>query len=209
MDQLNKVHKNIKEFILKLNENSISKKRLKILDKIINALNKNTLNKNYPNIIFVCTHNSRRSQIAEIWAHTFSFIFKKKIEIFSAGTIKEEFNIRAINVLKKIGFKIKKEAKKYILNFSENYNSIHMYSKHINELDLKNHFITIMTCSDSDKNCPAIPNALGRVLLSYEDPKSFDNTKQETNKYKATSKKIALEFFYLFKKLNGKNGKNY
>ena len=201
MDQLNKVHENIKEFILKLNENSISKKRLKILDKIINELNNNLLNKNYPKIIFICTHNSRRSQFAEIWAHTFSFIFKKKIKIFSAGTSKEEFNIRAINVLKKVGFKIKEDAKKYILNFSENYNSIHMYSKDISELNLKNHFITIMTCADSDKNCPAIPNALARILLSYKDPKSFDNSKQETNKYIATSKKIALELFYLFKNL--------
>ena len=76
-----------------------------------------------------------------------------------------------------------------------------MYSKDISELNLKNHFITIMTCADSDKNCPAIPNALARILLSYKDPKSFDNTKQETNKYIATSKKIALELFYLFKNL--------
>ena len=201
MDQLNKVHENIKEFILKLNENSISKKRLKILDKIINELNKNTLKNNYPKIIFICTHNSRRSQLAEIWSHTFSFIFKKKNKIFSAGTSKEEFNIRAINVLEKIGFKIKEEGKKYIFNFSENCNSIHMYSKDISELNLKNHFITIMTCADSDKNCPAIPNALARILLSYKDPKSFDNSKQETNKYIATSKKIALELFYLFKNL--------
>ena len=104
MDQLNKVHENIKEFIIKLNENSISKKRLKILDKIINELNKNTLKNNYPKIIFICTHNSRRSQLAEIWSHTFSFIFKKQNKIFSAGTSKEEFNIRAVNVLKKVGF---------------------------------------------------------------------------------------------------------
>ncbi len=201
MDQLNKVHENIKEFILKLNENSISKKRLKILDKIINELNKNTLKNNYPKIIFICTHNSRRSQLAEIWSHTFSFIFKKQNKIFSAGTSKEEFNIRAVNVLKKVGFKIKEDAKKYILNFSENYNSIHMYSKHINELDLKNNFITIMTCADSDENCPYIPNTLARILLSYEDPKSYDNTKQEITKYIATSNKIALELFYLFKNL--------
>ena len=76
-----------------------------------------------------------------------------------------------------------------------------MNSKLIDEIYLKDNFITIMTCSNADKNCPVIPNALSRILLSYEDPKKFDFTNQETKKYKETSHKIALEFYYLFKNL--------
>jgi len=201
ISQINKVHQSIKEIILKLKEDSISKKRLEILNKILNETNKYTINKNYPNIIFICTQNSRRSQFAETWAHTFNFIFKKNIKIYSGGTSKGKLNSRTINVLKTNGFKVKKESNKYFLNFSENYNSVPLHSKHINELYLKDNFITIMTCSDADKNCPVISNSLSKILLSYEDPKKFDDTNQETNKYIETSQQIALELFYIFKNL--------
>ena len=201
MNQINKVHDGIKEYILELKENSISKKRLKNLEKIINEINRYTIDKNYPKIIFICTHNSRRSQLAEIWAHTFNFVFEKNIKVFSAGTVKDKFSSRLVSVLKEIGFKVKKKSNKFIFNFSENHNSIPMNSKLIDEIYLKDNFITIMTCSNADKNCPVIPNALSRILLSYEDPKKFDFTNQETKKYKETSHKIALEFYYIFKNL--------
>lgn len=196
--QLNKINTDIKNFILQLKKNKIKPERSKRLDQIA----KNIIKNNYPSILFVCTHNSRRSQFAEIWGNTINFIYNKKIKIISAGTKKKAFNDRAINTIKEIGFDVKKIKNKCHIKFSENYKSIVMFSKTINEIDNNTPLISIMTCSDADKNCPVVPNALNRFLLSYEDPRLSDNSKIEKTKYLEACKTIGTEILYLFSKIN-------
>ena len=57
-----------------------------------------------------------------------------------------------------------------------------------------------MVCNDADKNCPFIPNAT-RISLPFNDPKAFDGTEIELEKYQEKSRQIATELFYVFSKV--------
>ncbi len=198
MIQLNNINAKIKKFILDLKIDEIQNERLKIIDKIGKSMNQNIMNGSFPNILFVCSHNSRRSQFAEIWSNTMNCIFKKKIKILSAGIFKTAVHYQVINVIRDTGFKIRKKGNNYYLKYSNNYKEIKIYSKKIDDINTNSSLIVINTCSDADINCPSVPNTLERFLLSYEDPKISDNTKFEKKKYQETCKKIASEIFYLF-----------
>ena len=52
----------------------------------------------------------------------------------------------------------------------------------------ENDFTAILTCSSADKDCPYIPGANKRIALTYEDPKTFDNTPQQREMYFAINK---------------------
>jgi len=201
MKQLDKVKARIKEFILKLNTNKIQGGRIEILNKIAKDINKNQDLNHYPDLLFVCTHNSRRSQFAEIWAKTIAFIYNKKINIFSAGITEENFNWRAINVLQKIGFSITNDSK-YHVEFSKNHKPIKMYSKTIDHINSENPLIAVMICAEANADCPNVNTAIKKRLLSYLDPKKWDNTKLEKIKYLETCTMIATEISYLFSKID-------
>lgn len=55
-----------------------------------------------------------------------------------------------------------------------------------------------MTCSEADGGCPFIAGAERRIALTYEDPKAFDNTPQQAEKYWERSVQIATELYYVF-----------
>jgi len=54
-----------------------------------------------------------------------------------------------------------------------------------------------MTCSSADEGCPFIPGAV-RIPLTFEDPKAFDNTPLQQEKYMERSLQIASELKYVF-----------
>ena len=58
-----------------------------------------------------------------------------------------------------------------------------------------------MTCSHADENCPFIAGALQRIPVRYEDPKAFDNTPIQLEKYEERSFQIATEMKYVFSKI--------
>ena len=62
-------------------------------------------------------------------------------------------------------------------------------------------FAAIMTCSHADENCPFIPGTEKRIPVRYEDPKSFDDTREESVMYDQRSMQIASEMFYVFSKV--------
>ena len=59
-----------------------------------------------------------------------------------------------------------------------------------------------MTCDHADENCPFIPGCDVRLPIRYEDPKAFDDTPLEAEKYDERSLQIANEMFYAFKNIN-------
>ena len=65
----------------------------------------------------------------------------------------------------------------------------------------KSEFAAIMTCSQADEGCPFVPGAEKRIPITYEDPKAFDNTPQQAEKYRERSKQIASEMFYVFSQI--------
>ncbi|MNG27197.1 hypothetical protein D3C84_1122880 [compost metagenome] len=58
-----------------------------------------------------------------------------------------------------------------------------------------------MTCSQADGGCPFIAGAEKRIPITFEDPKTFDNSPQQTEIYQERSLQIATEMFYVFSEI--------
>jgi len=154
---------------------------------------------------FICTHNSRRSHLAQVWAQTISIHFKlKDVYCFSGGTEETALNLNIVEVLQNSGFKIEVLAQTqnsvYNIKFADNVHPVIGFSKKYDALfNPKTKFAAIMTCSEADQNCPNVIGAENRFPLNYEDPKLFDNTPQEMTKYEERNQQIAQEMYWVFK----------
>lgn len=153
---------------------------------------------------FICTHNSRRSHISQLWAQTAAHYYGiKSVYSYSGGTEATAFNPRAVKAMADIGFKIVNTTESdnpiYEVSYSDNAPSLKAYSKVYDAPENPTqHFSAIMTCSHADENCPYIPGVESRIALTYDDPKEFDNTPQEKAKYAERVQQIAIELLYAF-----------
>ncbi len=158
-------------------------------------------------LVFICTHNSRRSHLSQIWAKTAAEYYGigSAIEAYSGGTEATAFNPRAVAALERAGFTIEKpegENPHYMVRFSEQTPALECFSKVYDQAPNPSEgFAAVMTCSQADKNCPSIPGAAVRVPIPYEDPKAADGTPDEAKVYDERSAQIASEMFYLMKRV--------
>jgi len=156
-------------------------------------------------LVFICTHNSRRSHLAQVWAQAAANYFKiTGIMTYSGGTQKTAFNASAVNALKKAGFKISilEDGKnpKYKIKFAKKADPAICFSKVYSHKDNPTDgFVAIMTCSDADEACPIVEGAHYRTTIKYEDPKKYDGTDMEATAYEERSLQIGREMFYVFK----------
>lgn len=161
---------------------------------------------------FICTHNSRRSQLSESWAYAAANYFQlDKIHAVSGGTEATAFNERAVLALQKCGFRITKASESpnpiYLVHAGPEISVQKQYSKRYDDaLGHGEKFVAIMTCDHADQNCPYIPEALARISMNFVDPGKSDGTPDEAAVYFQRSREIAANLFYLFaqvKKLSG------
>ena len=158
-----------------------------------------------PRLNFICTHNSRRSQFSQIWAQTAAAFFAIDVECFSGGVELTAFNERAVESILRSGFKVEKEGEinpKYSVYYDTKSKPIVAFSKLFD--DTPSPFAAVMTCAQADENCPFIPAAECRIPVRYDDPKAFDDTALEAEKYDERSMQIASEMFYVFRNLANK-----
>ena len=182
----------------------IAASRKPILNELIKYINSKVASESEVHLNFICTHNSRRSQFCQIWAETASAYYNKKTYCYSGGLVVTEFNVNAVNTMKKCGFDVIKSGSKnptYSLYYSNSrVRPISVFSKLYNDPANKaNSFAAITTCSDAEENCPFILNAEKRIFLQYDDPKLFDNLPNKMEKYFDCSLQIASELFYVFR----------
>ena len=160
-------------------------------------------------LIYVCTHNSRRSQFGQVWSALAAVYYDiPEVRTFSGGTVATEFNSHAISALKRAGFQITgandKKNPPYQVFFSDDQKPLLCFSKRFDdEYNPHEQFAAIMTCSDADQNCPFIPGATARISTPYDDPGIFDGKPLQEEKYDACCRLIALETFYAFSLLTG------
>jgi len=159
-------------------------------------------------LMFICTHNSRRSHLAQVWAAAVaSFIGVDELETYSAGTEATAFNPRAIAALQRSGFIIEgKEGEntKYKVRFGDEHKPVVCFSKVISHpVNPSGDFAAIMTCSDADENCPFVPGTDFRASLPYRDPKESDGTDHEQEVYDERCNQIATEMLYLMQTAQG------
>lgn len=187
--------------------NEISEERKLLLQNIADYISSKLKADKPIQLIYICTHNSRRSHFGQIWAAVAASYYKVPgVKTYSGGTVATAFNENAINALKRIGFIIKQESVEeehtYHVYFKANEKPLECFSKvydHLSNPD-KN-FAAIMTCSDAEENCPFIPGAELRIGTTYEDPKAFDHSDIKDQKYSERCEQIALETLYVFSKV--------
>jgi len=187
-----------------LDISTISSERKPALDILIKFIQNKKDNKQNINLNFICTHNSRRSHLSQIWAQTFAeYSNIKNVYCFSGGTEATALYPVVGETLKEQGFYINKLSEEnnpvYAVKYSENNHPIICFSKTFdNSFNPKNNFAAVMTCSHADENCPFIAGAEQRIPVRYDDPKAFDNTPLQLEKYTERSLQIATEMKYIF-----------
>jgi len=152
----------------------------------------------------ICTHNSRRSHLSQVWAQTMAHYYRlSNIQCYSGGTEATALFPMVSQTLNHQGFNIKTLSEGtnpvYAIKFDDNTPAIIGFSKTFDDsFNAQSDFAAVMTCSHADENCPFIPGANRRIALNYEDPKAFDGTPQQASKYEERSIQIATEMKYVF-----------
>lgn len=201
-------HKNVSllpelsAWVQQLDVSAIPESRKPVLDEMVRYIQAKLDAQAPVNLNFICTHNSRRSQLSQVWAKVAAVSQGIRIKSFSGGTEATAFNERAVASLVRSGFDIRAEGEgnpRYTVRFADDCQPLVCFSKRFD--DAENQvpaFAAVMTCSDADENCPFIPGAEKRIPLRYEDPKAFDGTEEEAARYDERSRQIATEMFYIF-----------
>jgi arsenate reductase len=181
----------------------VPEERKAVLKEIATSINSQLAAGRPANLTFICTHNSRRSHMSQIWAQTAACYYGlEDIQAFSGGTEATECNCRTITAMRRAGFEITDATAGknpiYLVRYSENRPAIKAYSKLYNEDgNPRRDFIALMTCSQADKTCPVIEGAFARHAIHYADPRLCDDTPTETAAYNERCREIAREMFYI------------
>jgi len=186
---------------------SISPARKELLRQMINFIDARVRINRDINLNFICTHNSRRSQVSQVWAQAAAHYYGvRNVYSFSGGTEATAFNLRAVNAIRDAGFMISTIKNGvnpvYEVFFAKDAKPITAFSKTYDDpFNVNTDFIAILTCSHADENCPLVPGAIQRVALTYDDPKEYDSTSREAEKYKERVEQIGTEILYAFSRV--------
>jgi arsenate reductase len=201
-----KTYKKINTVISVLKPETITDERKHVLQPLIDFIKDKIASNQAIRINFICTHNSRRSHLSQIWAQTIAAHFNiKDVFCYSGGTESTALFPMVAKTLEQTGFKVETIAEGnnpiYSIKYTDNAHPIIGFSKELdNNFNPKSEFAAVMTCSQADGGCPFIVGAEKRIPITFEDPKAFDSTPQQAEKYKERSLQIATEMFYVFSK---------
>jgi hypothetical protein len=165
-------------------------------------------------LTFICTHNSRRSHMSQIWAQTAAYYYGlDRIHAFSGGTEATACNCRTVAAMRRVGFDIEDSTTGdnpvYLVRYAADRPVIRAYSKLYNgDGNPKRDFIALMTCSVADKTCPVVHGAVSRFAIHYADPRLCDDTPTETATYNERCREIAREMFYIMSEVRSQRDTN-
>ena len=198
---------NIETLITGLKPEMISKDRKTILNPLAAFIQSKHTTGKAIRLNFICTHNSRRSHLSQVWAQTLAHYFAiKNVHCYSGGTEATALFSMAAKTLENSGFEVKpiSEGKNtvYSIKYAENEHPIIGFSKTLDDdFNPKSEFAAIMTCDSANEACPFVAGAEQRIPITFEDPKAFDNSPQQAEKYMERSLQIATELFYVFSQI--------
>lgn len=184
----------------------LPEERKEKLQAIIDFVQKKKEANEIINLILICTHNSRRSHLSQVWTQVaaryygFSTVFS-----YSGGTEATALFPSAKAALQKTGLQIQQLTEGgnpvYAIKYAENEPAIMAFSKRFDDaFNPQSDYAAVMTCNHADQNCPIVPHAQ-RISLPFEDPKAFDGTPQQEEKYDERCRDIARELLYVFSKV--------
>lgn len=198
---------NLSKTMSSIVEITVSEERKEILQPLVEYIQNKVDNHQEVRLNFICTHNSRRSHLAQIWAQTMAFHFGiKNVFCYSGGTEATAMFPKVAETLSNQGFQIQKVSEEqnpvYAIKFDANQHPIICFSKaYFDDFNPKNNFAAIMTCNNADEGCPMVFGAEARIPIKYDDPKAFDGTPEMNEKYLERSMQIASEMYYVFSKI--------
>ena len=110
-------------------------------------------------VLFVCTHNSARSQMAE---GLLRFLHSDRFDVYSAGTAPTRVHPMAIQVMHELGIDISAARSEYI-------------DRYMNE----NVDIVVTVCDSAKEQCPYMPARLKNIHHGFPDPSGVEGTEAE------------------------------
>lgn len=132
------------------------------------------------NIMFLCTGNSCRSQMAEGFCRKY---WGGDFNVFSAGTKKHGMNTRAVKVMKESDVDLSGHS-----------------SKTTDELPAVTFDYVITVCDSAKENCPYFPG--GKVIhVGFEDPPALTKDMQDEEKILSVYRRVRDEIEAVIKKL--------
>lgn len=198
---------NLSKTIKSIAEIEVLEERKKVLQPLLDYIQKKVNANDEIRLNFICTHNSRRSHLSQIWAQTMAYHFGiKNLFCFSGGTEATAMFPKVGETLTKQGFQIQQLSNEnnpvYAVKFDENESAIICFSKTFDDaFNPTSGFAAIMTCSSADAGCPFIAGAEKRLPIRYDDPKAFDGTELMDAKYAERSIEIASEMYFVFSQI--------
>lgn len=195
--------KNLKESIEVISIMPVSEERKEILRPLAEFIQKKADAGESINLNFICTHNSRRSHLSQIWAQVMAEHFNiQNVYCYSGGTEATAMFPKVAETLQSQGMEIQKlcdtENPVYAVKYAENAHPVICFSKKYDDaFNPVYGFAAVMTCSNADAGCPFIAGAEKRVAVKFEDPKSSDGTHEMDRTYYERSLEIAAEMYYV------------
>jgi len=181
--------------------------RKSILDKVAQYIVEKRKHNKVCHLMFICTHNSRRSQFAQIWAQVAARHFGvDEVFCYSGGIEVTAFHQNAVDAVKRAGLSVVQKENGhnpvFFVHYHEDEDPISAFSKVYDDaLNPQTEFAAVMVCADADENCPFVPGTELRISLPYDDPRHYDNTGHQDVKYDERCLEIAVEMFYVFRKV--------
>lgn len=209
-DRDRRLHEPLENVIRSLTNNfgSIGQDRKITLAELSRFIEAKLKNKERVDLVFICTHNSRRSHISQVWAQAAAAYYGiPAIASYSGGTEATAFNPRAVKAMEKTGFRIEKSSEGdnpvYNVSYSDGHDPVVVFSKKYDApSNPQRGFAAVMTCTHADEHCPIVSGMEKRIALPYDDPKNFDGTPQESEKYLERVNEIGKEILYAFAQIN-------
>lgn len=199
------MYKNLIETITEIiDHQTVNLERQSTLQPLIDFVQQKVNTGEAVDLNFICTHNSRRSHLSQVWAQVASVYFNiRNVQCYSGGTEETAVFPKVVETLASQGLNIFRIADTdnpvYAIKYSDNALPIMGFSKkYDNPFNPTSRFAAIMTCSQADDGCPYIPGTERRIPITFEDPKISDNTSEQTQVYTARSVQIAAEMLYVF-----------
>ncbi len=160
-------------------------------------------------ITVICTHNSRRSHIGQLWLQTAALWYQiAEVSTFSGGTEATAFNHRSVKALREVGFPLEQKSSGenpvyHCLLRPEEEQAMDLFSKKFDApINPQKDFLAILVCHEAAEACPYVPGAKARLQISYTDPKAFDDQAEEAQAYLEKVKEIGREFLWVFQQIS-------
>ena len=194
------------DYIAAVDTAAVPADRVEVLTPLVDLIKSRIAQQKPVDLVFICTHNSRRSALGQFWAQAMAHQKGVSIRTYSGGTEVTACNERTIAALIRAGVRIEGDMSPPNPHYQAFYDldqpPLVLYSKLYDAPELpQSDFVAVMTCASADEGCPFIPGASARLPIRYEDPKAYDDTPGEADAYDERCAQIAAEMKFVFSSL--------